>query len=121
MIPLARIDELSHEPVALARITGEIDASNVAWVGQRLRAMLVNRSEGLAIDLTRTTYLDSAGIALLFALSSELEVHRQSLRLVIEPGSPVARMASLSGLDAAVETHTTVDAAVTGADAGADV
>jgi anti-anti-sigma factor len=110
--PLARIEEGQQEPVALARVIGEVDASNVAWVGQRLRAMLVNRSAGLALDLTPTTYLDSAGIALVFELAGELEAHRQTLRLVVEPGSPVARMAALSGLDRAVVTHATVEAAL---------
>jgi anti-anti-sigma factor len=110
--PLARIEEGQQEPVALARVIGEVDASNVAWVGQRLRAMLVNRSEGLALDLTATTYLDSAGIALVFELAGELEAHRQTLRLVVEPDSPVARMATLSGLDRAVATHATVEAAL---------
>ena len=73
---------------------------------------LTNRCDGLAVDLTGTTYLDSAGIAMLFRLAAELRQHQQQLRLVLAEGSPIARMASLSGLDHAVPTHTSLEAAL---------
>jgi anti-anti-sigma factor len=98
--------------MAVARVEGEIDASNVVWAEDRIRAPLTNRCDGLAIDLTATTYLDSAGIAMLFRLASELRQHQQQLRLVLAQGSPIARMASLSGLERAVPTHTSLDAAL---------
>jgi anti-anti-sigma factor len=98
--------------IAVAHVEGEIDASNVVWVEERIRMPLTNRCHGLAVDLTRTTYLDSAGIAMLFRLGAELRQHQQQLRLVLAEGSPVARMASLSGLDRAVATHTSLDDAL---------
>jgi anti-anti-sigma factor len=97
--------------LVLARLTGEIDASNAGWIAGRLRAELSNRSEALVVDLTAVTYIDSAGIALIFELADELRTHRQQLQLVIREGSPIARMASLTGLSASVPTRGSLDAA----------
>jgi anti-anti-sigma factor len=112
MTMLARIEEQRLGDVAVAGVDGEIDASNTEWLGTRLRGLLTNRSSALIVDLTRTTYLDSAGIALLFELAAELRLHQQQLRLVLEPASPIARMAQLTGLDEAVASHGSLDAAL---------
>jgi anti-anti-sigma factor len=109
---LANITGELRGNMAIARVEGEIDASNVVWVEERIRMPLTNRCEGLAVDLTRATYLDSAGIAMLFRLATALRQHQQELRLVLAEGSPVARMASLSGLESAVPTHPSLDAAL---------
>ena len=97
--------------LVVARVEGEVDASNAAWTGARLRALLSNRSTGLAVDLTGTTYLDSAGIAQLFALAAELRAHQQQLHLVVDPESLIARTLALSGLTGTVPTHPTLEAA----------
>ena len=49
---------------------------------------------------------------MLFRLAAELRQHQQQLRLVLAEGSPIARMASLSGLEHAVPTHTSLEAAL---------
>jgi anti-sigma B factor antagonist len=112
MTVLANITGELRGSMAVARVDGEIDASNVVWVEERIRAPLTNQCDGLAVDLTGTTYLDSAGIAMLFRLAAELRQHQQQLRLVLAQGSPIARMASLSGLERSVPTHTSLDAAL---------
>ena len=104
MTMLARIEEDRRGGVAIARIMGEVDASNTGWLGTRLRGLPTNRSDPLAIDIRGTTYLDSAGIALLFQLAGELRLHQQRLHLIVDEGSPVARMVHLTGLDGAVTT-----------------
>jgi anti-anti-sigma factor len=112
MSPLADLAAEQRGDLAIASISGEIDASNRAWIATRLRAVVTNQSTALVIDLTGTSYLDSAGIALLFELGSELRAHQQQLRLVVTSGSPIARMISLTGLDAAVPVHTRLDVAL---------
>ena len=94
----------------IARIGGEVDASNAGWIGGRLRAELSNRSDALLVDLSAVTYLDSAGIALMFELAEELRTHRQQLELVIPEGSSIARMAALTGLSGAVPTRSSLEA-----------
>ena len=112
MTVLAQVSEERHGDVAVARVSGEVDASNAEWLEGRLRAALTNRSESLVIDLTATTYLDSAGIALLFGLATALRQHQQELRLVVPEDSPIARMVRLTGLDAAVPTHAVLETAL---------
>jgi anti-anti-sigma factor len=96
---LARLEDEWHDEIPVARLQGEIDASNVKEMGDRLRSLLSNRSVALVIDLSATTYLDSAGINMLFALAEELRGRQQRLALVVGDGSPIARMITLTGLD----------------------
>jgi anti-anti-sigma factor len=113
---LARVVEEQHGDVAVAAIEGEIDSSNVHEVGERLRALLTNRSTALVVDLTGTTYLDSAGINLLFELAGELTDRQQRLRLVVPASTPVLRMLTIAGLIGTVPTHETRAAALEAAD-----
>jgi anti-anti-sigma factor len=112
MSPLADVVTEHRGDVAVARVSGEIDASNREWIGTRLRALLTNHTTVLVIDLSATTYLDSAGIALMFELGAELRAHQQQLHLVVAKGSPIARMVALTGLDAFVPVDPGLDAAL---------
>jgi anti-anti-sigma factor len=100
---------------AIAHVQGEIDASNVRWVQERIEAPLTNECEGLAVDLSATTYLDSTGIAMLFELAAALSRHQQQLRLVVADGSTIARMISLTGLETTAPTHPSLEAALAAA------
>jgi anti-sigma B factor antagonist len=110
----ARVDAEQRGGVAVATVEGEVDASNADWAGSRLRRLLTNRSHALVVDLSATTHLDSAGIAMLFQLAADMRVHQQELRVVLA-GSPVERMVSLTGLHQAAAVYATVDDAVAGA------
>ena len=109
---LARITDEHHGAIPVVAIAGEIDASNAEEVAERLRAALSNRSEALVVDLSGTTYIDSAGLNLLFELSIALRERQQLLHLVVAQPSPIARMVAIVGLDAAVPTHPTRAAAL---------
>ena len=112
MSTLARVEDEWHEEVPVARLHGEVDAANVREIGDRLHSLLSNRSIAMVVDLSAATYLDSAGINLLFALGEEMSARQQRLELVIAEGSPIARMVSLTGLDQAVAVHPTLAAAL---------
>jgi anti-sigma B factor antagonist len=109
---LARITDEYHGDVPVVAIAGEIDASNAEEVAERLRAALSNRSETLVVDLSDTTYIDSAGLNVLFELSTALGERQQELHLIVGQPSPIARMVTIIGLDAAVRTHPTRTAAL---------
>jgi len=102
---LARVLIDRSGAVPVAALDGEVDASNVAEVGAELRAVVDNRANGLVVDLTPTSYLDSAGINLLFALGDEMRTRQQTLRLAVAPGSPIGRMLSIASLDRAHPTY----------------
>jgi anti-sigma B factor antagonist len=102
---LARVVELHEGEVPIAVLEGEVDASNAAEVRDRMRALVTNHSRALVVDLTPTTYLDSSGINLLFALGAAREERPQQLHLVVPPSSPIARTIAITRLDAIVPTH----------------
>jgi anti-anti-sigma factor len=108
MTSIVTIREEWHDDVPVARIEGEIDAASVGDVAARLRGLMTNRSMRLVVDLSATSYLDSAGINLLFAIGQEVRSRQQSLHLVVADGSPVTRVVSLTSLDRAYPTHGSV-------------
>ena len=112
MRPLARLAAETHDGVPVARIEGEIDLTNAQSLGERLRALVTNRSVVLVVDLDRTIYLDSSGITLLFSLSDELRLRQQTLHLVVPDGSPIARVIAITGLDRVAPTHPTLERAL---------
>ena len=108
MKPLARVVAEWHGEAPVGVVEGEVDASNVAEVGVALRGLVTNQSSLLIVDLSQTAYLDSAGINLMFSLGDELRSRQLALRLVIAPGSAIARMTAITGLDKTFPTYATV-------------
>jgi anti-anti-sigma factor len=115
MCVLATLSEESHGDVTVARVRGEIDASNRDVLSRHLRAMLTNRSMALVVDLTATSYLDSAGINLLFELAADLRERQQQLHLVVPPDAVIARAISITGLDSAAPSYASLEAALAAA------
>ena len=112
MSGLGQVVPVRQDEVVVARLEGEIDASNRGLVGHRLRDLVTNRSEVMVIDLSGVTYLDSTGIALLFELGAELRQRQMRLGVAVAPDSPIARIVTLTGLDRALPVHESVDAAL---------
>ena len=112
MRQLARILAETHDGIPVARLEGEVDMTNAEPLGERLRGLLTNRSVALVVDLGPTTYLDSSGITLLFALSQELRLRQQQLHLVVPEGSPIARVITITGLDQTAPMHPTLEQAL---------
>jgi anti-anti-sigma factor len=89
---LAQLTFESEGDVELARVAGEVDASNVEDLSQRLLQTLSNQASAVVIDLTDTSYIDSSGISLIFDAAARLRNRRQELRLVVTPRSFVAEV-----------------------------
>lgn len=96
----------------VARLTGEVDTTNVQQVREQLSGVVPNDSGGLVIDLSAVRYLDSAAIELVFELSRGLGRRRQELRLALPPTSALTRLFELTNVRAAAGVHPTVDDAV---------
>jgi anti-anti-sigma factor len=112
MNELAHVAAEWHGETPVAVVRGEVDASNVTEVGATLRGLVTNHSALLVVDLSPTTYLDSAGINLMFSLGDELRARQLQLRLVIASGSSIARMCAITGLDKTHPTYPTLEAAL---------
>jgi anti-anti-sigma factor len=111
--------EFSGDDVVVARLSGEIDLSNAADVGEQLAAAVPNVALGLVIDLTATAYLDSSGVHLLFDLGERLQRRQQQLRVVVPEGGPIRRVLRIVELDATVPVLPSVEQAVEQIRAGA--
>ena len=105
MSTIIHIDELWLEGTAVAVLDGELDTANVGEVAARLRRLVENRAMRLVVDLSQVTYIDSAGINLLFAVGGELRARQQELHLVVRSGSPIVRMLRIAGAVDAFPTH----------------
>jgi anti-anti-sigma factor len=99
---LARLSIESDGEVELARVAGEVDASNVADLSQRLLDAVSNKARGLVLDLTETSYIDSSGISLIFDAAARMRNRRQQLRLVVEPRSFVGEVLAAVSMEDSV-------------------
>jgi anti-anti-sigma factor len=95
---LARVELSTVNGAEILRVSGEIDLSNATLVRDAIGAALPDLPV-VTVDLSDTTYLDSAGIAMFFRLSERLSYDRQELHLVVPPDAPIRRVLTLTRLD----------------------
>ena len=96
---IAGCDFRLQEDVLVASAEGEIDSSNATELRLALSERLPSASSALVLDLSDVTYLDSAGVQLLFDLGRRLAARRQAMRLVVPDGSPMRRVLKLCAID----------------------
>jgi anti-anti-sigma factor len=98
--------------VAVARVAGEIDISNIAPARRELAEGVPDSACGLVVDLTGTAYLDSSGVYLLFELARILERRHQNLCVVAPPTAPSTRVLFITGFDKVMPFTETVEEGV---------
>jgi anti-anti-sigma factor len=119
MEELARIEIDDTARVVVARVTGEVDISNVGPTKRRLTEAVTSSASGLVVDLSATNYLDSSGVYLLFELARALEGRGQQLCVVAPPSTPSTRVLTITGFERIVPVTTTVEEALVRVDAEA--
>jgi anti-anti-sigma factor len=112
---IIRVQEERLDSTLVLALDGEFDASSVGEVAVKLRRLVENQTKKLVVDLGDVTYLDSAGINLVFAIGGELSARQQQLHLVVVPGSPIERTLEIVGVDRAFPVHATRDEALAAA------
>jgi anti-anti-sigma factor len=112
MSDLARLSLESEGRVELARVAGEVDASNVDDLSQRLLEAVSNEARGLILDLTQTSYIDSSGISLIFDAAARLRNRRQEFRLVVPPRSFVGEVLAAVSMQDSVPIDEDLDGAL---------
>ena len=98
MSPLAQLETRQEAGAVVASIAGEVDISNASDLGAALEGSVSQRALGLVLDLSDATYIDSAGVHLLFRLGGRLTRRRQQLRVVVPDGAPIRKIVNLAGL-----------------------
>ena len=86
----------------VAAISGEIDTSNIQEIREMLDARAVDAA-CLIVDLSETSFLDSAGVALLLEIAGRSQVTRRQFHVVIPADAPIRRVVELSGLDGQID------------------
>ena len=76
---IQEVEPGSHQILA---IEGEIDLHVTPQIATELRALIKDTPEKLVIDLSKVSYIDSAGLAMLIAGMQEVEAYRGKLYLV---------------------------------------
>jgi anti-sigma B factor antagonist len=110
---LAKLDFDEREAVLVARVTGELDLSNVHDVGDAIAGAITGEHAGLVLDLTSLTHLDSAGVRMLFDLRARLAAARQRFAVVVGTGALIREVLILAAVPGTIRVHDEVDAAVT--------
>lgn len=97
----------------LVALTGEIDASNSAWLAVQLSAVITSASTvhtgtapsgGVVIDLTRVRFCDASGITALVRAFKHARDQRFPLELAGASGR-VDRILRLTGIDDVLTLH----------------
>ena len=90
---------ISGSPTLVVRIDGDVDLANAYEIDHRISAAYQPSLDHVVVDLSATTYLDSAGLAMLVRISSRLTAARAALTVVAPLDSVAHRVIELSGLD----------------------
>ena len=106
MIELARVETEQRGTTCLVRVQGEVDMSNVQDVSASIEAAVPAHTLEVVVDLSETTYLDSAGLAFLLRLSERLSGRRQTLSLVVPEDSPIRAVLEVTGLPNVMQIRT---------------
>jgi anti-anti-sigma factor len=99
MNELARVDAADRYGATVVRVIGEVDMSNVEDVMAAIASATPSNAVLVVVDLSDTTYIDSAGITMLFRLAERLSYNRQQLRLVIPAAAPIRAVIELTSVD----------------------
>jgi anti-sigma B factor antagonist len=94
---LASVTATEHGAVLVLAISGEVDISNIDSIANAIYA-LPNTEEGLLIDLSDVSYLDSSAVSLLHDLAMRLRSRAQRMIVVSPPQSPPRRILDLTAL-----------------------
>ena len=95
----AKVETSAEDGSMHITLSGEIDLANAAAVEDEIRAAVSNQPTTVSVDLTDLTYMDSAGIRILFVLASRLQALRIVLELIVPLDSPTRRIVELSGFE----------------------
>jgi anti-anti-sigma factor len=99
------------EGTRIARVVGEVDTSNAWAVSRTIREAMSNQDLRLVLDLSGVSYLDSAGVRMLFELRRILHEHGQELVLVVPERAPIRRTLDVSAVLGTIRVVESPDAA----------
>lgn len=106
--------------VTVARMTGELDLSNIQALEVQLWRAIPNAALAVVVDLSDVRYLDSAGLNLMFRLKKNLSQRGQRLALVVPEQAMIWPLLRLVQLERSIAIHPTIQDALSGTTAPAE-
>ena len=95
-------------------VHGEIDLENAGRARERIVRAVPSGAQGIVLDLTNVSHLDSAGVRLLFDLARRLRERRQELAVVAPSQSLLRDVLAVVSLDRVAAVAETLDEALAG-------
>jgi anti-sigma B factor antagonist len=114
MNDLAQVTVGARGSVWLVEVRGEVDMSNAGMVADEMRETIPNHAEGVVLDLTHTSYMDSRGISLLFQVARRLTMRGQRFAIAVPENAPIRSVLSLTGVASVAEIYPSVPEAESG-------
>lgn len=99
--------ELSNGWVSIA-VDGEVDLATVDDLQSAIDAVLADRADHLAVDLTTSSFMDSTGLKALVMSHRKFDDAGRSFAIVVD-GGPISRLIDLSGVDKTIRTVRSVE------------
>ena len=95
----AKVECSAEDGAMHISLSGEIDLANAAVIEDEIRSAVSTQPSAVSVDLTELSYIDSAGIRILYGLASRLQALRIVLELIVPLESPTRRLIELSGFE----------------------
>jgi anti-sigma B factor antagonist len=109
-----------HDGMPVVRVSGDVDVGQATKLRDRLLEELSNQDTGLVIDLTGTSYLDSAGVNMLFEVAERLAAGQLRFAIVVPEESLVERVLKIVDMASVAELRGSLDSALAAARGGED-
>ena len=93
---MSRVSIIDEDGQVVLRLMGDIDASEVDAVNSQILGAVHNDAHGIVVDLSKVTYLDSAGIQMLFDLIRRFHAARQGVAVAVPGDSPLATLLKIT-------------------------
>jgi anti-anti-sigma factor len=110
--PLADLQVEHVGQIVVARVDGEIDMSNAHDVGDAIARQLPHEAQGLVLDLGAVSYVDSAGIRVIYELRERLQARGHELRLAVGPDTPITEALRVADVTGTIATFPTLEEAL---------
>lgn len=98
--------QLSNDWMAIS-VEGEVDIASVDELQKAIDTVYEEGSGALAVDLTRSTFMDSTGLKALVMADRKFSDDGRSFAIVVS-GGPVSRLIDLSGVNTTIRTVSTL-------------
>ena len=102
----------SQDGVVVARLSGDIDMANTGAIEDAVGRSVTSEARGFVLEMTDVTYLDSAGVRLMYRLDERASGRQQSLVVVVPPGALINRTLEAAGALGSLRIVASVDEAV---------